>query len=574
MKKQIFLGAALLLLTASCSNNDTTSEDEKGKVNVAQAVDFAVDFADYNAEQEVGVTRAGEANKEEKLEQQAVDLGNGVLAMCTLQRDTTQQTKQERQAATRALADDTYTMLAYDAATHAFKGEMTGTVSGGAFTPADAQKRILLEPGTYDFVLFNSKVSRSGNNLTVNRSDAANAMIGRTQQTINPTPKQQQVAFTLKHAGAKVKIQVIGYMDFSGVTATLESVNATDIPGSSVYDATTGTWTVGTGTAISANTTYGAAQQLLIGGDNQFLYAANSNEEIAFMPATDISKLKLSFTAGSIYKINMANKGLIFNPTSLLKLEQNGAYVLNVNLVYNFLYLMSDGTTDFVNSTQYTRLRQSDGITKRYVDKSGHILTTPKIPIAIVVSQSRRMAVALKKANNGARTYWCTGSNNIYTPVNTHNVSNLVDAFANPTSGYEETWNAAYSIGSVGVKATNPDFHAFRAAATYNPGAAITGSNISRWFLPSFSEFKLLFSALGFGDNTAVTQIFTNYSWYYRLFDFAYTQVGADRISYFTFWTSSENDTHAGTVTLTQVGAQWGRYFKDSDYFVLPFVKY
>ena len=103
MKRVKFLSTvfsiALLSLTA-CSNDDNKTTDE-GQVSAVQAIEFKVDFADYNAEQEVGVTRA---NKEVKLEQQMVDLGNGILAQCSLQRDTTKQTKS---ASTRALTNDT-----------------------------------------------------------------------------------------------------------------------------------------------------------------------------------------------------------------------------------------------------------------------------------------------------------------------------------------------------------------------------------------------------------------------------------------------------------------------------------
>ena len=69
------LGSTLLILAAACSNDDNKTTD-KEQVNAAQAIEFKVDFADYNAEQDVNVTRAG--NQEVKLEQQTVDLGNGI----------------------------------------------------------------------------------------------------------------------------------------------------------------------------------------------------------------------------------------------------------------------------------------------------------------------------------------------------------------------------------------------------------------------------------------------------------------------------------------------------------------
>ena len=60
MKKQTILssilGIVLLALTA-CSNNDENAI-EKGKVDVAQRIEFKVNFADYNTEQSVNVTRA------------------------------------------------------------------------------------------------------------------------------------------------------------------------------------------------------------------------------------------------------------------------------------------------------------------------------------------------------------------------------------------------------------------------------------------------------------------------------------------------------------------------------------
>lgn len=564
MKKQIFLGAALLLLTASCSNNDTTNEDEKGKVDVAQAVNFTVDFADYNAEQEVGVTRAGEANKEEKLEQQAIDLGNGILAMCTLQRDNT---KQEKPAATRALPNDTYTMMAYDAATKAFKGEMTGTVSGGAFIAVHANNNIQLTPGTYDFVLFNSKVTRSGNNLTVARADAGAAMIGRTENvTITPTPQKQQVAFTLKHAGAKVKLKLTAYMAISGAGATLESLNATDIPASSTYDAATGTWTVDGGAALSTNAAFPASAEPQYTSET---YTSTSGD-IMFMPATDVSKLKLTFSAGNIYLLNMANKGLTFHPASTLTLEQNGAYVLNVKLMYKFLYLMADGTTGFIEKTIY----------------GGAPAATAKTPIAVVLSQSRHMAVALDDADGGATPIW---SNTGWVATNTHHLSPRDmwdDFFSHGAPGLDETWNASCSTGSYGVKATNPAFPAFQAAANYNPGVPYTGSPALQWYLPSYTDFVPL-ATLGFGNIRYLTNGAAA-TWYGNLANVAFTQVNGTALANNPekqYWTSTEYWWPVGSQYTPAFGAMYMRisksgidfsqgHGKNNTHPVRPFVKY
>ena len=529
MNKQTFLSTvfsvALLLLTA-CSNDDNKTTDE-GQVNAAQAIEFKVNFADYNAEQEVNVTRAG--NQEVKLEQQTVDLGNGILAQCTLHRDTTKRTKL---AATRALANDTYTMLAYDATTHAYKGDITGTVTSGVFTPTSANQDLVLTPGTYDFVLYNSKVTRSGNNLTVYHYNVADALIGRTQQVITATPHKQEVPFTMKHVGAKVTILLLAYTEIPSATGSISSVNATDVPGSSIYDASTGTWTAGTGLAVSNSITCNTGSTISPLGT----FYTKSNEETVFMPTTDVSKLRLNlFSSGSIYKQPLSLVNFIFKPTSPLKLEQNGAYVLVVKLMYNFLYLMSDGSIGDIRETTY----------------GGAPVATAKTPIAVVLSQSKRMAIALNDAGSGAMA-WCTNS---YLTAQTNTHMTVLDpdkALAHYayecTSGKDETWDPSYTHSSVTgnkVKGENPDFIAFKAAADYNPGVAYTGSPALKWYLPSYSDWTWAFSALGLGDRTTVTQANHDYYGFYGfLANVAFTQVGGMKFSG-RYWSSSEHNAGA-----------------------------
>ena len=564
MKIKRLTDCFLLLLAAgmlvACSSNDDNKEnngtDDGKKVNIAKAVTFKVDFADYNAEQEVGVTRAG--NQEEKIGRQVIGLGNGILAQCTLQRDTT---KQLKTIATRALPDDTYTMLAYDVATHTLRGELVGNVVGGVFRYSSFGA-IEIPAGTYDFVLFNSKVSRSGNLLTVTRANAGDALIGRTTGKVIPaSPYNQLVTFTMKHVAAKVKVKLTGYMPATGVTATLASVNATDVPSSSVYDASTGTWSLGTGAATSDALTYGVSQQSPIIPGVGRTYTANSTEDAFFMPSTDVSKLKLSFTAGNIYNLNVAGKSLTFAPKTPLQLDQNGSYVLNINLMYRFLYLMSDGSTGFIEKTTF----------------GGAPAATAKTPIAVVISQSKHMAVALKTVNNGALMGWC--DNDYYsTRANTYSYPTKAAAAAGP-SGFEETWNAAYS--KVGVKANNGYYYAFYAAAHYDPGITYTGTPALQWYLPSMSDWAVAHEVLGFGDKSVFA---TTGTWYTGLFSSAFIQVGANitpdgGAMAQGFWTSTEATSISHIFGVYIAGNNFSsRTFAKSATVdkkrVLPFVKY
>lgn len=511
MKKKTILSCiscAVLMLLTACSNDDITPT-EKSKVDATKAIEFKVAFADYNSEQQVDMTRTG--GKAEEAVQQTIDLGNGIVAQCTLQRDTTRKSKA---APTRVLENGTYTMLAYDPVTHALKGEVTGTVTWGVFTPTSTNPDIFLTPGTYEFVLYNSKFTRSGNNLTVTRANAGDAYLGRTTYTVTAAPKKQSVAFTMKHVGASVKIKLTGYMDFTGVTGTLSSVNSTAVPGSSTYDASTGTWTTGTGAAMTANTTFNGSWEMQYYSPS---YTAITNDGTAFMPATDVSKLKLTFTGGNIYKINMAGASLTFNPASTLKLDANGAYVLNVKLMYHFLYLMSDGSRGFIEETTY------GGGTKT--------------PIAVVVSQSKHLAVALEDANNGNPCAWST-LDPMYTQYNKsakteHDAKDLVTL----CNGYSETWDASASVDNTTVKGTSTNFPAFKAAGDYTPtlpsSVHLTGKMVGKkWHLPSAGEWMVAYSALGFAKLSDVTTYSGNInglysSWYATLADVAFTQVGA-----------------------------------------------
>lgn len=556
------LGAFVLLLTA-CSNEDNNALDG-GKKDV-QTVEFKVKFADYNDDQNISVTRAG--SKEVKLEQKTIDLGNGLLADCTLQRDTT---KQKRYATTRTLANDTYTMLAYDAATHTFKGEMTGTVTGGIFTATSSNASINLTPGTYDFVLYNSKVSRSGNNLTVTRTNADAALIGRTTQTITASPSKQYVPFTMKHAGARVKLYISDlYVDFPGeAKATLSSVGPNDILASSVYDASADTWTAGAGSGMSENVTFEGSPSSII-RDGIISIGSFSKEAFFFMPHTDITKLKLTFTSGTIYNTNLAGASIIFNPSSSFQLEQNCQYILKISLKYNYLYLMSDGTTGFFNETTY-----GGG---------------SKTPIAVVLSKSKRMAIALNNADNNATFNWCNNGYGNYWSVqaNTHMATSRDDALtSSATSGLDETWDPSYTTnaftmsGFSGVKAYNSTFPAFNAAASYNTW--YTGSQPLKWYLPSMSDFKWVFSSLSFLNQSTISTSHPNY-YYSRQVNEAFTQVGGTPLWSETdsngtsYITSTEiNQYYYGYIKFLDRNMFWGHSLKSSygDLRVRPFVAY
>ena len=539
--------AAMLLLIAACSNEESNNPKEKP----IQAVQFSFINEDFGEDETL--TRATSAAEAKP---QVVDFGD-CEAEISVENEPAAKTR-----GTLTNVNGHYTIRAYQAGT--LKGEMKGTFSGGNFTPdASSRKSMSLPNGTYDFIAFNDDVVPSGNELTVARDKAATAMMGTTTELINQHPNQT-VNFTMKHVGCRLRTQFVCQKHIpNAITATLEQTAANVIPTSVSYDPATKAYTGTPGAMVPKQNNSSASTEEKYTASNygqNYSYTSASDYHY-FLPTTEGSKLKLTgISAGTVFWKPIP----AFNVPKLnatLQMQAGKSYVVKIKLKPNFTYLMSDGTLGFFKETI----------------AGGAPAATAKTPIAVVVDKASHMAIALNAANGGAAMYWCTNPYWLY-QSNTHSVAVMSDALNSQiTSGYDETWNASYSTSSVTgekIKGKNPDYLTFKAAADYNPGVSYTGSPALEWYLPSYSDFKWLFSVLGFGDKTAVTQAI-GYTWYGNLAAVAFSQVGGDVVAaYRWYWSSSEYQNIVGTVSPWPSAVYWSNSSKNAPYFVLPFVKY
>ena len=497
------MAAAVLALSACHNELDNQADD---KVNTAKQITFKVNFEDYNADEEVQGTRT---LAPDTLSKQVIDLDNNLLAEVSIQRDTTK----ADHTTTRALSNGTYTMLAYQGST--LKAEVTGTVNNGEFYVTG--NPMVLAPGTYDFVLY-SDLTRSGNTFIVDRSNMSNAQIGRTTGVVITSQLEtQEVVFNLKHLGARMKIKLTGYMPYPAMSATLSSVNATSVPNQVVYDAVADSWTGYTYAALSENCTFPAnsvwAEGYTGGISYTFKdinYPSLTNDYFYFLPTTDASKLKLTLNGGKLYRIDFASHHtpLALSPDPAVVMKNNGSYIINVKLRPNYLYLMSDGSTDFVNATQYTHLKKADG-TPLYRDKQGNVLTTPKVPVGLVVSQSKRLAMALKSIK--ATAVWGPGTTVFnykrYRVDGFFPSREEINAVAGDMDGYKYTWEGAGSSDDVTIKANDPvHYPSFYKFGHYRDELIANGVNLTgvmatkNWHFPSAGEFQLFVKNLGYGE--------------------------------------------------------------------------
>ena len=534
----------LLLMATGCSNDENNNGTES-----LQKVQFSFTNEDFGAD-EVPTRSAAEAKP------QTIDLGD-CEAEISVESEPAVKTR-----GPLTNANGHYTIRAYQGGT--LKGEMKGTFSGGAFTAdASSPKSMNLPDGTYDFIAFNDDVVPSGNELTVAKDKAATAMMGTTTELINQYP-DQTVNFTMKHVGCRLRTQFVCKKDIpENITATLEATAANVIPTSVSYDPATKayTGTPGAMTPKQNNSSASTEEKYTASNYGQNYSYTSSSDYHYFLPTTEGSKLKLTgISAGTVFWKPIPTFN-VPNLNATLQMQAGKSYCVKIKLKPNFTYLMSDGTLGFFKETI----------------AGGAPAATAKTPIAVVVDKASHMAIALNEANGGATMDWCNNTYSI-SQTNTHSVAVMSDALnSQATSGYDETWNASYSNSFVTgekIKGKNSDFIAFYAAANYNPGPSYTGSPALEWYLPSYSDFKWLFSVLGFGDKTAVTQTI-GYTWYGNLAAVAFSQVGGNAIATIRwYWSSSEYGTIAGCVSPWPSAVYWSNSSKHYAFFVLPFVKY
>ena len=486
MNKKYYLWmvvSIVLLLFASCSSDDNLG-DGKATINVVRDLTFSVTFADYNEEVTAGneKTRAV-SNSSDTISRDFVNMNNGIVADVVLQHDNEKTSKKSVSAMTRSIGSGTYIMLAYQGGI--LKGEVEGTIIGGTFTPSvGGNKAISLSPGNYDFVLYRSgDFTRNGNNLTIT-NPSEYVMLGRVNNyTITATPNKQQVPFVMRHAVSRVRVKVTAYNDggYFGTTSigslSLSAVNNNEIPTTATYNLANDSWSgSGSKTFIGAFPSLGSGSWTKVEDADGF--RLTSSNYVYLLPGANITKVNATASPWSslnIYGESFSGKNLSFILRPVLKTEPNGSYLINITFRKNFLYLMNDGTTGLLSETIY------GGGTK--------------IPIGVVVSQSKKLAAALDIVDPYSISSTTTppASNS---GINDHYVEFPVlgtDTDVPNDDGYKYTWEGAGSADGVTIKGNIDGYIYFYGAAQYSPtlpaGKTLSGSIVGKkWFLPSLTD--------------------------------------------------------------------------------------
>ena len=466
--KTIFnLLVAVCSITAISCNNDVL-EEKTNKVDLSQ-IEFSLTDADFQTEDDNASTRSLKETVKD-----TVSLGDGMTAEVTIEPDTAV-TKSPK---TRAISNGHYTMLAYDMGGN-LKGVLEGSVSGSVFTPASGKpENIQLTPGTYTFVCYNDKVTRSGNDLTVAIADAETARIGRAENVV-VSGKKQKIPFVMKHAGCKVRFQYyipsLEIYQSEDVKASVSS-DIGSVPTTVTMNAfaTNVSYSSGTITGIPLNV-YNKTQE----GYNNVTGCYGGCSEVYMLPSTNSSNFTLNFNSGQIWETEFTGKSIKVPTSKVMKM--NGSYVVKFKIFTKPYYLFSDGT-------------------------AGLIAKHPgKTPIGLVVYRPMHLAMALKDVDAGTTYQW----NSLIGAINNNDERNstehpddvyslLTEPSLNSDPGdYAISYQGFMTPSTSEVKANSTNFPAFYAAAHFTPGVPVTGTNINHWFLPTVYSWRQLLQHYG-----------------------------------------------------------------------------
>lgn len=540
---------AVVVLAGACANHDDID-------NVEARIEKGITIQEENFAANRELTRAALPAP------QQIDLGDGVMAEVTFERNNDEAKKGGTRA---AMSNEHYTIYAFDGSGH-LKGKLAGVVSGGGFI-RDASTQVLeLEPGTYTFVCVNDAVTYQNGKFEVTKL-TENPMIDKVTKTL--TTPHLELSFVMKHQAARIKTKITSYTNEGKDIKACVSATAVQ-PKTNFYDVDGTTLLSTDDEAIAANSNALTVAESPVTASPYVQTIVRESGFEYFLPQTNGAQLTLGFAAGSkIYGKDLSTKTISL--AGLGMLNKNDSYTVNLKLKTFPYYLYQDGTIGAIG------------------DKG------TRTPIALVISEKTQtekgLAVALKDAFSETDAY------DFF-----HHYGGELWLDAGPSfltmDGYESTWTTKdYKPGATPhgpgdyddifnlhkapadldldlniVLGSGTSLGAYIYVGHYEPGVAITGSNISKWFMPSLRAWVLFAKTLGKADVSTFPTIYECSKQHEKNYDFgvANTMVSHPESDdpYQIVWDSSKlveyftqaggifylNESYASTGTATDSG--------------------
>ena len=506
MKKILYSLIVLFsgLIFNSCST-DEQQNDSKGLVDL-RTIQFTVSEESFGEDKQLTRSLAEPAK-------QIVDLGNGVSAEVAVERDAKDK---EATRAAAPLTDGTYFIYAVGSDGKRIKGADKlgkGIVKDGELK-LDESTPLILPAGQYTFVCYNEYVTDDGDKLTF--TDDSRARVGTTTQIITPTPRKQKVAFVMKRQIARVRFKITAYTQaMANIDAKL--VSTADQPTSISYSGLIANPQVVTSVPVDK------AVEFPTSSDTKNILAFDFFTSYQYyLAGTDGKALKLSFSQGTIYQKSLAGKEFTLNNLGIL--EGNGSYTVRIKLITTPLYLYQDGTIG-IYEERGTRTPIGVMVTEKTKENAQPGEEGAGLAISLKYADLGTDVNGLSQLSQLPRGEYLIDNNVMYDVEDEGGTPAWAKKLYNDLNGYYNTWNTASNGPNAKAKYPNTPKadianQPYYFAGHYNPGVAVTGSNVSKWFLPTVGQFILALRTLKIVDVPLSTFI-TNPGEYYGLwFDF------------------------------------------------------
>ncbi len=540
---------AVVVLAGACANHDDID-------NVEARIEKGITIQEENFAANRELTRAALPAP------QQIDLGDGVMAEVTFERNNDEAKKGGTRA---AMSNEHYTIYAFDGSGH-LKGKLAGVVSGGGFI-RDASTQVLeLEPGTYTFVCVNDAVTYQNGKFEVTKL-TENPMIDKVTKTL--TTPHLELSFVMKHQAARIKTKITSYTNEGKNIKACVSATAVQ-PKTNFYDVDGTTLLSTDNEAIAANSNALTVPESPVTASPYVQTFVRESGFEYFLPQTNGAQLTLGFAAGSkIYGKDLSTKSISL--AGLGMLNKNDSYTVNLKLKTFPYYLYQDGTIGAIG------------------DKG------TRTPIALVISEKTQtekgLAVALKDAFSETDAYdffyhyggelWLDAGPSFLTMDGYESTWTTKDykpgATPHGPGDYDDIFNlhkapADLDLNLNIVLGSGSSLGAYIYVGHYEPGVAITGSNISKWFMPSLRAWVLFAKTLGKADVSTFPTIYECSKQHEKNYDFgvANTMVSHPESDdpYQIVWDSSKlveyftqaggifylNESYASTGTATDSG--------------------
>ncbi|WP_455050537.1 hypothetical protein [Hoylesella nanceiensis] len=550
MKKILYSLIVLFsgLIFNSCST-DEQQNDSKGLVDL-RTIQFTVSEESFGEDKQLTRSLAEPAK-------QIVDLGNGFSAEVAVERDAKDK---EATRAAAPLSDGTYFIYAVGSDGKRIKGADKlgkGIVKDGELK-LDESTPLILPAGQYTFVCYNEYVTDDGDKLTF--TDDSRARVGTTTQIITPTPRKQKVAFVMKRQIARVRFKITAYTQaMANIDAKL--VSTADQPTSISYSGLIANPQVVTSVPVDK------AVEFPTSSDTKNILAFDFFTSYQYyLAGTDGKALKLRFSEGTVYQKSLAGKEFTLNNLGIL--EGNGSYTVRIKLITTPLYLFQDGTIG-IYEERGTRTPIGVMVTEKTKENAQPGEEGAGLAISLKYAEDLGSDGKVKELSQLPRGESLIDNNITYDVEDEGGTPAWAKKLYNDLNGYYNTWNTASHGPNAKAKyPTTPKAdianQPYYIAGHYNPGVTVTGSNVSKWFLPTIGQFILALRTLKIVDVPLSTFI-TNPGEYYGLWfilkepdeetgelnvkDIAFTKVGGHTLFEDRFVNESAGLTYAWTST-------------------------